>query len=441
MEQSIAGTERSTCPRGPVCFHVACEFAALRTGVAGRGHSGTVFRPCGCAGGPSGCCCCGNTFRSTRKPLFFLLAPPLVTCLFRSPASPVLEHLHGLHLTLPCALRMFFPFWTLWCAVAAGDPTLAASTCISALQRALWGAAIGRWLLRFNLTLLIGFSRSLVVAQQIAIGLRRRQDQASTSWSFSASVLAPWPMEISLSPCPASFRSSSALAELGSVSCPAAGRAVTPHVSCQFATLRERELAHAAVVGPIAGVSAAVGGQAAHRLKTLAAQLAGEGCVKWRSWVGKRWSGRWRWGRYYSAVVVANLRQALQTHGEVQALQVTWCNAGAVGKLVKGADRREDGWNAEASAAPRWRGSMVAAGLTSVRCCRPPPGRCWENVRSEHAGGESMHWRTHIDTPGRWKWRALLLWRGRKKGKINLLVKKKSKKKSYICLLKLLKTH
>ncbi len=79
--------------------------------------------------------------------------------------------------------------------------------------------------------------------------------------------------------------------------------------------------------------------------------------------------------------------------------------------------------------------------LTSVRCCRPPPGRCWENVRSEHAGGESMHWRTHIDTPGRWKWRALLLWRGRKKGKINLLVKKKSKKKKLHLLAKITQNH
>ncbi len=143
-------------------------------------------------------------------------------------------------------------------------------------------------------------------------------------------------MEISLSSLSSKFSVLICTGRVG-ISFLSSGRAaVTPHVSCQFATLRERELAHAAVVGPIAGVSAAVGGQAAHRLKTLAAQLAGEGCVKWRSWVGKRWSGRWRWGRYYSAVVVANLRQALQTHGEVQALQVTWCNAGAVGKLVKG---------------------------------------------------------------------------------------------------------
>lgn len=114
--------------------------------------------------------------------------------------------------------------------------------------------------------------------------------------------------------------------------------AVTPHVSCQFATLGKRELAHATVVRPIAGVSAAVGGQAAQRLKTLAAELAGEGCVKWRSWVGKRWSGwrRWGRGRYYSTAVAANLCQTLQTHGEVQALQVTWCMTGAVGMLVKG---------------------------------------------------------------------------------------------------------
>lgn len=137
-------------------------------------------------------------------------------------------------------------------------------------------------MLRITLTLFFRFSQRLVVPQQISIrspGLRRYQDQAGTSWmlsSFQAGSMTTGNIIISLS------RKLSVLIRTGKagIRCFLSSTTVASHVSCKFAALGERELAQTTVVGPIAGVSAAVCGQAAQRLKALAAQLAGEGCVK-----------------------------------------------------------------------------------------------------------------------------------------------------------------
>lgn len=161
---------------------------------------------------------------------------------------------------------------------------------------------------------------------------------------------------------------------------------MAPYVPGQLATLGEGLPAHSAVIGPVAGVSPAVGGQGMLGQEVMVTKLAGKVRLEGAGLrEGRR--RRWRKGRRKhqasggaAGVVVIPLSELPEPHGKVQGLHVAGGGGGGV-RLTGASEAQRGGLEGR---------SEGLAQVTRVECGRSGLVR-FESSLSSFSSPSSSH--------------------------------------------------